>query len=153
MSHRYGYPHGYLSGEHREPALLVDEQINRHLPAWQPYTKVVAQAIEHVVPTISHEVKRPRQIWVLCLNQAGNKLLVHVDVGRRCFHRSIIRQALNAIKIVWRRNHSRLTDPRSASPELSRWAAMVVATVDHDYNLTAARVFAVFTAALRVAMS
>jgi hypothetical protein len=30
---------------------------------------------------------------------------------------------------------------------------MVVATVDHDYNLTAARVFAVFTAALRVAMS
>jgi hypothetical protein len=110
-SHRYGYPHGYLSGEHREPALLVDQQINRYLPAWQPYTKVVAQAIEHVVPTISHEAEWPRQVWVLCLNQAGNELLVHVDVGRRRFHRSIIRQASNAIKIVWRRNHSRLTDP------------------------------------------
>jgi hypothetical protein len=106
MSHRYGYPHGYLSGEHREPALLVDEQIDRYQPAWEPYTEVVAQAIEHVVPTISHEVERPRQIWVLCLNQAGNELLVYVDVGRWCFHRSIIRQALNVIKIVWRRIHS-----------------------------------------------
>jgi hypothetical protein len=132
MSHRYGYPHRYLSGEHRKPTLLVDEQIDRYLPAWEPYTEVVAQAVEHVVPTISHEVKRPRQIWVLCLNQAGNKLLVYIDIGRRCFHRSIIRQALNATKIVSRRE----SQPRR-----------------HNYNLTAARVFAVFTAALRVAMS
>jgi len=57
-SHRHGYPRGYLLSEDREPALLVNEQIDRYLSAWEPYTQVVAQAIEHVVPTIGNQFER-----------------------------------------------------------------------------------------------
>jgi hypothetical protein len=105
-SHWYRYSHGYLLGENREPALLVDEQIDRYLPAWEPYTKVVTQAIEHVVPAAGNKLKRPRQVRMLRLDQACNELVVHVDVGHGCLHRSIIRQALNEIKVVSRRTHS-----------------------------------------------
>jgi len=44
--------------EDREAALLVNEQIDRYLSAWEPYTQVVAQAIEHVVPTIGNQFER-----------------------------------------------------------------------------------------------
>ena len=96
--------------DHRQPTLLVEDQLCGGLTPWNPDQQVVAETVDDVVPTRTDEAGRESgEFRKLIGEQAMNQGLVHHDFRRR---------AIDAHRLTLA-NRCCSTAEQSADPEVT----------------------------------